>query len=76
MLGTPVGTINGKSLGSKIAITAWTGDPETYTEEGDYGTGHVAVCPRFDEEAFTTFRDAFRGKGPERIAVSMNQPGT
>jgi uncharacterized protein DUF3105 len=76
MLGTPVGTIDGKSLGSKIAITAWSGDPDTYTENDDYGTGHVAVCQKFDEQAFTTFRDAFRGKGPEGVAVSMNQPGT
>jgi hypothetical protein len=76
MLGTQLGTIDGKSLGSKVAITAWTGDPDTYTENGDYGTGHVAICQKFDEQAFKTFRDAFRGKGPEGIAVSMNQPGT
>lgn len=76
MLGTPVGTIDGKSLGSKVAITAWNGDPETYSENGDYGTGHVAVCPTFDDSAFTKFRDAFRGKGPEPVDVSQNQPGT
>jgi len=76
MLGTPVGTIAGKSLGSKVAITAWTGDPATYTEKGDYGTGHVATCERFEKSAFEKFRDAFRGKGPESVAVSQNQPGT
>lgn len=76
MLGTPVGTIDGKSLGSKIAITAWNGDPETYTENDNYGTGHVAICPIFNESAFTKFRDAFRGKGPEPVDVSQNQPGT
>jgi len=76
MLGSPIGTIDGKSLGSRIAITAWTGDPATYGKNGDYGTGHVATCDRFDDGAFKKFRDAFRGKGPEGIAMSTNQPGT
>src|SRR5215211_2057442 len=76
MLGTPIGTIDGKSLGSKVAITAWTVNEETNTENDDYGIGHVAVCDRFEESAFGTFRDGFRGKGPEGVAVSSNQPGT
>jgi hypothetical protein len=75
MFGTPVGTIKGKSLGSKIGITAWTGNPSTYQRNGDFGTGHVAVCPAFDHAAFTKFRDAFRGKGPEGIPTSANNPG-
>jgi hypothetical protein len=76
MFGTPIGTIKGKSLGSKIAVTAWTGDPATYQRKGDYGTGHVAICPTFNESAFKTFRDAYRGKGPEGIPTSANEPGT
>jgi hypothetical protein len=75
MFGTPLGTIKGKSLGSKVALTAWTGDPSTYQRNGDFGTGHVAICPTFDQAAFTKFRDAFRGKGPEGIPTSANNPG-
>jgi Protein of unknown function (DUF3105) len=48
-------------LGNKIAITAWT---------------RLATCTRFDEAAFAAFRDAFRGKGPERFPVSSLTPGT
>jgi hypothetical protein len=75
MFGTPLpGTIDGKSLGSKVAITAWTGDASTY-QRSNWGFEHVAVCPRFDESAFTKFRDAYRGKGPEGIPTSANNPG-
>ena len=75
MFGTPLGTIKGKSLGSKVAITAWTGDPSKYQRSGDYGTGHLAICPSFNESAFAQFRDAYRGKGPEGIPTSANNPG-
>jgi hypothetical protein len=72
MVGTPLA-----SLGSKVAITAWTGDPAKYGSEADYyGTGHAAVCPTFSQKAFKTFRDAYRGKGPEGIPMGSNQPGT
>ena len=36
--------------------------------------GHIAICPKFDETAFKTFRDAFRGEGPEGIPESSNTP--
>jgi hypothetical protein len=75
MFGTPIGTIGGKSLGSKVAITAWTGDPSKYGQNGDWGIGNVAVCPRFDESAFKKFRDAYRGRSPEGVDPSQNQPG-
>jgi hypothetical protein len=71
MVGTPYPT-----LGNKIAITAWTGDPSNYGRDGDYGTGHIAICPKFDEAAFKTFRDAYRGEGPEGIPESSNTPGS
>ncbi len=71
MFGTPI-----SSLGNKIALTAWTGDPSTYYRDGDYGVGHIAVCPRFDQDAFAAFRSAFRGEGPEGIPVSSNIPGS
>jgi hypothetical protein len=65
MLGTPY-----PSLGRKVAITAWT------APSGGMGEGHVAVCPTFNEKAFTAFRDAYRGKGPERYPVDSLTPGT
>ena len=72
MVGTPLA-----SLGKKVAITAWNGDPTRYGSEATYfGIGHTAVCPSFNEKAFKTFRDAYRGKGPEGIPESSNQPGT
>jgi hypothetical protein len=48
-------------LGGKVALTAWT---------------RLATCTRFDEKAYTSFRDAFRGKGPERFPVNTLKPGT
>jgi uncharacterized protein DUF3105 len=59
-----------EQLASKIAMTVWTGNTETHE-----GTVYIATCPRFDEAAFTAFRDAFRGKGPERFPVSQMVPG-
>jgi hypothetical protein len=71
MVGTPYA-----KLGDKIALTAWTGDPARYYRKGYYGVGHLAVCGKFDEKAFKTFRDAYRGKGPEGIPLSADAPGT
>ncbi len=47
-------------LGDKISITAWT---------------HIATCTKFDREAVTTFRDAYRYKAPERFPKDALQPG-
>ena len=71
MFGTPIA-----GLGDKIALTAWTGDPSKYYRNGNHGIGHVAICSRFDQKAFATFRDAFRGKGPEGIPLSSDTPGS
>jgi len=49
------------ALGNKIAVVAWT---------------HVAKCTRFDDDAFTTFRDAYQFKGPERIPPEAMDPGS
>ncbi len=66
-----------QSLGSKVGITAWTGDQERYgSEENYFGVGKAARCDEFDRDAFKTFRDAYRGKGPEPVDVDVNQPGT
>jgi hypothetical protein len=83
MFGTPY-----PGLGKKIALTSWTGDPARYYRTvkvkrpngktatvGYYGIGHLAICPRFDEHAFRVFRDAYRGKGPEGVPLSADQPG-
>jgi hypothetical protein len=71
MVGTPIA-----GLGNKIALTAWTGDPTKYYRNHNFGTGHLAVCSSFDQKAFATFRDAFRGKGPEGIPLSADAPGS
>jgi hypothetical protein len=76
MFGTPIA-----GLGSKVAITSWSGSPNTYFQNGNYGIGHVGVCATFDDEvvaAFRKFRDAYRGRGPELpygTALQANQPG-
>ena len=64
MLGTPY-----PKLGNKVAITAWT------APDGGTGEGRIAICTAFDEDAFKTFRDAFRGKGPERFPLDTLTPG-
>ena len=70
MFGTPY-----PSLGNKIALTAWTGDPNAYYVNHNYGIGHIAICPTFDEKAFAAFRDAYRGKGPEGIPLANDKQG-
>jgi hypothetical protein len=64
LLGTPY-----PKLGNKIALTAWT------SPEGGMGQGRVATCGSYNEKAFTAFRDAFRGKGPERYPLETLTPG-
>lgn len=71
MFGTPY-----PSLGDKIALTAWTGDPAKYYVKANYGIGHIAVCPKYDAKAFRAFRDAYRGKGPEGVPISADTPGS
>lgn len=76
VVATQILPFEGKTLGSKVAITAWTGDPKKYFKNGYVGTAHVAVCPTFNEDAFKTFRDAFIGRSVEGVPRSANQPGT
>ena len=51
------------TLGAKVALTAWT---------------HLATCTKYSKAAFTAFRDAYRGKGPEsaQLPLSTLKPGT
>jgi hypothetical protein len=59
-------------LGNKIALSAWySSDPAS----GD-SQGILAECTGFNEDAFRTFRDTYRFKGPERIPPESLQPGT
>jgi Protein of unknown function (DUF3105) len=58
-------------IDGKIALTTWTVNKKT-----SVGTVYVAICPTFDQKAFTEFRDTFRGKGAERFPVSRLTPGT
>ena len=65
-------------LGSKVAISAWTGNPAQYGRGGYYGQGHLAICPGYDaatKKAFEAFRKAYRGHGPEGIPLSYDKPG-
>jgi hypothetical protein len=64
-------------LGNEIALTAWYAE----TQEGEdqlAGTsqGILAQCTAFDENAFETFRDAYRFQGPERIPPESLEPGS
>lgn len=73
LFGTPY-----PKLGSKIAISAWTGNPSDYGRNGYFGQGHLGICPSWGpkvKKAFTDFRSAFRGHGPEGIPLSADEPG-
>jgi hypothetical protein len=60
-------------LGNRFALTAWTAPIQG--EEGE-PKGHLAFCTRFDENAFATFRDELRFRGPERFPPEALQPGS
>ena len=62
-------------LGDTIALGAWVTPDPPPGAVGEGGHGHLAKCTRFDEDAFTTFRDEFRYKGPERFPPEQLQPG-
>ena len=42
----------------------------------DESQGILAECTQFDENAFESFRDAYRFQGPERIPPESLQPGS
>lgn len=60
-----------KELEDRIALTAW------YVPDLDeQGQGILSECTRFDEDAFESFRDAYRFLGPERFQPEDLVPGT
>jgi hypothetical protein len=63
-------------LGAKIALTAWFAPTEGDEVLIDDSQGILAECTRFDEDAFESFRDAYRFQGPERIPPESLQPGS
>ena len=70
-------------LRDKITIAAWTGRKTPITDEqqevdpadAEPQKGHLAICSRFDEEAFSDFRDDYRFRGPEPYRPSQLEPG-
>jgi hypothetical protein len=62
-------------LGETIALGAWVTPDPTPGSVGEGGQGHLAKCTKFDETAFSTFRDEFRFRGPERFAPEDLEPG-
>lgn len=63
-------------LGDKIALTAWYAPTKNGQAVTDASQGILAECTRFDQNAFESFRDAYRFKGPERIPAESLQPGS
>ncbi len=61
------------SLGSKIALGAWT-TPSPSQATG--GKAYLAKCPGFDQEAYAAFFSAYQFKGPERFPKSALAPGS
>lgn len=64
------------ALGRTVALTAWTAEPEQAGERAKPGTGYLAKCTRFDEDAFSAFADEYRFRGPERIPPELLTPGS
>jgi Protein of unknown function (DUF3105) len=61
-------------LGEKIALGAWT-VPDDFEPGGTNGTSYLATCTQFDEDAFGSFRDELRFRGPERFPQDALHPG-
>jgi hypothetical protein len=61
-------------FGKNIALTAWTGDPNSYQTGNDFGEGHFSQGTAASPKAWKAFRDEFRAKGPERFPLSAMQP--
>ncbi|HZB24462.1 MAG TPA: DUF3105 domain-containing protein [Gaiellaceae bacterium] len=60
------------SNGDDIVLAAWFEPAEG--EDGE-AAGVLAKCPRFDEDAFTDFREEYRFKSRERFPPDQLEPG-
>ena len=60
------------SLGSRIALGAWT---TKSANDPDNGTTYLVKCAEFDEAAFAAFFEANQFRGPERFPESSLLPG-
>jgi len=60
------------SLGSKIALGAWT---TKSASDADDGTAYLAKCADFNEAAYAAFFAANQFKGPERFPSDSMLPG-
>ena len=63
------------ALKNRLALSAWT-TPDEGASGTSNGRGWLALCPGFDEDAFSAFIDEHRYKGPERFDPELLQPGT
>jgi len=61
------------SLGSKIALGAWTTKSPSKPNDG---TAYLAKCTKFDEKAYAAFFSAYQFHGPERFPMSSLLPGS
>jgi len=64
------------ALGARITLGAWVVRTDDRARTARLGEGHLAVCQRFDEDAFAAFRDAYRFNGPEGYPPDSLGPGT
>ena len=62
-------------LDDKVALGAWT-VPDDFEPGGTNGKAYLATCTTFDEDAFASFRDELRFKGPERFPPDALEPGS
>jgi Protein of unknown function (DUF3105) len=62
-------------LGNRISLAAWTFDEARLVERNYEGEGRLALCPTFDEGAFSKFVDEYRFRGPERPDPETLVPG-
>jgi Protein of unknown function (DUF3105) len=76
-LGDPNGIVIAPypKLGDRIGLAAWTAEEAAAGEEPRNQRGHLAKCPRFDEEAFNAFVDEFAFRGPEPFEKKDLKPG-
>jgi hypothetical protein len=58
-------------LGDEITLSAWAAPSQE-----ERGTSYLARLPRFDEEAFDAFKDAYGFRGPERFPRELLTPDT